>query len=408
MKKKYKLLSNKFHALYIGLSSDLLFFFAINTVFLTSVKGLSDQQMSLLNTIAPFMCIVFQYPILLLIKKIGNTMSIRLGCLFALVSAIVYTFASNFVIILISELFYQLSTMLKAMGSVILKNNLALEKKEDDFASIQSVGLSIYSTITAVIAISVGYLYEIDKFLPMYLCIVSSGITFVLSLFIKDCANTIREESKKQKFTFKIFTPLIVCTFISSMIFVSTLGSIQSNSDLLRKNILEANLGDVKAVKIISFVVFGARIIRILSCFIYEKLNKKIGNNIVPIMYVMLFTAISLITIGGLLPKNYIVQVAMISVGYAIMLACRDPYNIFEEQTLLNNVPPEYTQQILPYMSFCRKIFTLCLGAVMTALLGICELKIAILFLYFMVLAGVIFAIFYFPLLKKTNNAITE
>ena len=294
--------------------------------------------------------------------------------------------------------------MFKTMGSIILKNNLKYENREGDFTYIQSTGLSYYSIITAVIALFSGNLYEINRYLPMYLAILSALITFVLSLFIKDYGSNQKEEVKKEKFSFSVFTPLIICAFVSSVLFMCSLSSMQTNSNLLRKNILEHNLDDVLAVKILSILVFVARMVRILSCSIYKKYYKKLGNNIIPIMYIVLFTAMSLIVIGGIFPKNFIIQVTMISIGYCLVLACRDPYMIFEEYTLLTNTPKEYNQHILTYISFSRKIAMLIIGSVMTTLLGFCELNIAIVFLYLLVLIGSIFMFLYFRLLKNNQK----
>lgn len=401
---KFELRSNRLFALYIGLSSDLLFYIAINTIFLTSVKGLTNQQMSLLSTVSPLMYLILQYPILKLINKIGNTLSIRIGCFCSLLTVTICTFANNFIVIAISELFYQLSAMFKTMGSVILKNNLKYENKEKEFTNVQSTGLSYYSIITAVIALFAGNLYEINKYLPMYLAILSALFTFILSLFIKDYGSNTNIERKKQKFNFAVFTSLIICSFISSILFMSSLSSMQSNSNLLRKNILENNLGDVQAAKILSILVFIARMVRILSCFIYKQLHDKIGNNIVPIMYIILFFAMSLIVIGGIVPDNFVIQVIMISIGYCLLLACRDPYIIFEEYTLLSNTPKEYNQQILINISFFRKLAAVFIGSVMTSLLGIFELNIAIIFLYLLVLIGSLFSFTYFNLLKQKNK----
>lgn len=402
---KYKLYSNNIFALYTALSSDLLFYIAISTVFLTSVKGLTDTEMSLLSTIAPLMYIVTQYPVLMIIKKIGNAKSIQLGCLFGLLTVTICTFSTNFVMIAISELCYQLSAMFKNMGSIVLKNNLKCEGKESDFTKIKSTGLSYYSIITAVIALTVGDLYGINKYLPMYLAILTALITFVISLFIKEYEPQLAVETIKPKFTFKIFTPLIICAFISSVLFMSPLSSMQSNSNLLRKNILETNLDDVLAVKILSMLVFVARMVRIVSCTIYKKTHEKIGKNIVPIMYIILFTAMALIVIGAIASDNFIIQVTLISIGYCLLLACRDPYIIFEEYTLLENTPKEYGQQILTYMSFFRKIAALFIGFIMTNLISRYELKNAIIFLYLIVLVGTIFCFVYFNLLKKQKNA---
>ena len=397
MKRKYKIFSTNIQKIYIGLSSDLLFYIAINIIFLTSVKGLTVQQMVLINTLSSLFYLVLQIPVLKIIEKIGNTLSVRIGSFFALLTTIICTFANSFFVIMISEVCYQLFSMFSSMNSVLLKNNLKLESKEDDYTEIKTKGLTLYSIFTAAIALMVGDIYAINRYLPMYLAIASAFITFVMSLFIKDMSsNNITTKTETPKFTLKIFTPIIVCAFVSGVLFMTPLGLMQSNSDLLRKNILEANLGDIAAARITSYVIFAARMVRILSCLIYQRTYKKIGKNIIPIMYIMLFSAISIIIIGAVLPINFVAQVVMISIGYALILACRDPYSIYESDTLLTHTPKENQQQVVSYISIVRKIASLLLGAILTA-----YINFGVLLMYALVAIGSVFGFVYVKTIKK-------
>ena len=69
--KKIKI-SNKIYPYISGLSDDLLFWAAINTIFLTNVKMLSASQVSLLSAIAGLITILSQSLVLKIIKKLGN------------------------------------------------------------------------------------------------------------------------------------------------------------------------------------------------------------------------------------------------------------------------------------------------------------------------------------------------
>ena len=64
---------------YIGFSADLLFFIAIDTVFLAGPKHLSASQIVSLTTVSLVSCIILQMPILAIIRKIGNTVSVKIG-----------------------------------------------------------------------------------------------------------------------------------------------------------------------------------------------------------------------------------------------------------------------------------------------------------------------------------------
>ena len=117
-------LSNKMYPLYDGLSKDLLFYIAIDTLFLTVAKGFSAFQISFLSVVPSIVCICMQPILIKIIRDLGNVNSSRLGTFMLLLSSIIITFGQTFVIIAIGQLLYDISFVLKNMESISLKNNL--------------------------------------------------------------------------------------------------------------------------------------------------------------------------------------------------------------------------------------------------------------------------------------------
>ena len=85
---------------------------------------LSASQISLLSAISILITIISQGLVLKIIKKIGNIKSVRLGLLMLLIGAVLITFGSSFIIILIGQIFYNISALFKGMDNIILKRNL--------------------------------------------------------------------------------------------------------------------------------------------------------------------------------------------------------------------------------------------------------------------------------------------
>ena len=52
-------ISNKIFPIFYGLSSDLIFFIEINTLFLTSVKGLTSYEINFITTIGVLVSLLF-------------------------------------------------------------------------------------------------------------------------------------------------------------------------------------------------------------------------------------------------------------------------------------------------------------------------------------------------------------
>lgn len=69
---------NKTYIWFSAFSGDLLFWIAIDTMFLTYAKNLTTDQILSLTSISMIICICMQIPLLKIIKKIGNTNSVKL------------------------------------------------------------------------------------------------------------------------------------------------------------------------------------------------------------------------------------------------------------------------------------------------------------------------------------------
>ena len=74
----------KIYPVYAGFSADLLFWIAIDTLFLVEVKKFSSAQIVSLTTVSLVSCLILQLPMLALMRKIGNVRSVRLGSFFML------------------------------------------------------------------------------------------------------------------------------------------------------------------------------------------------------------------------------------------------------------------------------------------------------------------------------------
>ena len=115
---------NRIFPWYAGLSRDLLFWIAIDTLFLTVVKNLNASQIVSLSSISSIVCIVLQIPLLKIIRKIGNTKSVRLSSLLLLISSLLLTFGQNYVIIALGMIIYEMAFTFQNMINAALKNNL--------------------------------------------------------------------------------------------------------------------------------------------------------------------------------------------------------------------------------------------------------------------------------------------
>ena len=161
----------KTYTWYAGLSGDLLFWIAIDTLFLTVVKNFNAAQITSLTTISLIVCIALQMPLLNIIKKIGNTKSVRLSAFLLLLSSILLTFGKSYLVIVLGKIFYEIAFTFQNMSNVILKNNLELKNRSDDYIKIKTKSNTIYATITMFISFIATVMFNINNYFPMYACI---------------------------------------------------------------------------------------------------------------------------------------------------------------------------------------------------------------------------------------------
>ena len=129
---------NKIFPWYAGLSGDLLFWVAIDTLFLTVVKNFNAAQIVSLTTVSLITCIALQIPLLKIIKKIGNTNSVRLGSMLLLVSSLLLTFGKNYIVIALGKVIYEIAFTFQNMANAVLKNNLELQNRNNEYIKVKT------------------------------------------------------------------------------------------------------------------------------------------------------------------------------------------------------------------------------------------------------------------------------
>ena len=145
---------------FYGFSSDLLFYIAIDTLFLTVAKNFTAAQIVSLTSFSQLFCIIMQIPILFLIRKMGNTASLRIGAFFLLMASIFVTFGTNYYLVLLGKIFHGVAATFAVAKIVALENNLDLIERREDFVRIRARGNVTYSVITMLISFFVSYIFK--------------------------------------------------------------------------------------------------------------------------------------------------------------------------------------------------------------------------------------------------------
>lgn len=365
---------NKIYPFLSGLTYDLLFFIAIDTLFLKVVVGLTDSEIVLSTSIALIARLLLQPLFLMIIKKIGNTASVRLGTFLLIVSACLYTIGKNFITIIFAKIIYNIAFVFRDMIEVILKNNLEVQNKSELYSKIRSHASTIYAIITMIISLVATFMFNISPYFPMACCIFFTVLCFILSFFIKEetlpvnkTENSENKDTQKShskihfNFAFHILLGILIyALFYSIVALIQTDGKLFIQNKLLEVETLE------KTTIIIGIIQFISRIIRVVGNALYSKLANKLKDNLGNIFSIFLVLSAVLFVVGSLI-SNFILRISVMSVGFFITLFIRDPGKIFLQDYVMSNVEQSKRQSALSTMEFLNNVFK----ALFTLLFGV-------------------------------------
>lgn len=359
---------NKIYPWYAGLSGDLLFWVAIDTLFLTVVKNFTASQIVSLTSISMIINILLQVPLLKVIHKIGNTKSVRLGSFLLLISSILLTFGTNYIVIVVGKIFYEMAMTFQNMINAILKNNLELQNKDSEYIKYRTRSNTVYAVVTMLISFVASIMFNINNYLPMIGCITFCAICFILSWYMVDYSKENKNETEKDKEKVR-YTKIIIFILISYGLFYPIVNSGQENGKLfIQQELLK--LYDVeKTALIIGAMLCVSRIVRVLSNIKFDKIHKKFGEKVGIMLSIALSLSLVLMIIGYNISNMPVIKFCIMSLGYIIILFIRDPFKVYTQDIALKNTDKNIQQTLLTTMELSRKIVRTTISFSFTAIL---------------------------------------
>lgn len=386
---------------YIGLSYGLLFYTPISTLFFTIAKGLNPSQITMLGTISTLSCILLQPLILKIIRKIGNIASVRIGSILLLISVLFITFG-NFYVIIIGFILESIAFTFKDMVNIILKNNLQFLNKNDEYIKYKNKSCLIYSISTAIIALLVSHLFNINYYIPMLCCILCCIVIIIMSLFIDDVkikSKQIKRENVLNKTILKnklIFNIIIFFGLIRTCI---ALGF--NNSELFIQQDLKVFFDITKTAYYFSIIIFISRIVRIISNIFLNRVYMKFKGKLLYILPISLIMSFVLLIFSHYFIGNLLTKFLVMGFAYSIIVALIDFFTNVVQDTILDKSSSEEQQLSLAYLSFSFKIFKVIFGFLISLILLKYSLVYVLIFLIILVLIGIVS-------FKNTYNKLVE
>lgn len=329
--------SNLLYVFSEGVSSDLLFWVVVSSLFLTTVKGMSSFEVILIALIGAGFSLLLYPLISIFIRKVGNYWSCVTGAALLLLSIILYTVCNTVYGFCVAAGLYEVSFIFMSIRSVMLKNNLKEQGKSEDFVKWRSYSKLVYAVVTCVISLVTGYLFNVYTYLPQILSISCAFVGLILTILYRDSKTVVAE--KQTKFDFSLMkNGLLQFFIIFTGVMLGVLSFCQTKTNLLMQLIMTSSGVSISKVSvIISWVVVASRIVRILSIVVFNAIYAKKRNSRIYMhcFTSMLLFAIGIFCVGANVKMN--TALAIVCVGFALLVVCavRDPFAIIKEKVAM-------------------------------------------------------------------------
>ena len=191
----------RLYPIYKMISWDLLFYYSIIFLFLTQVKGISAADVLLAEAFYPAFKVILTVPLTILIAKVGKRKSLIFANLMNAFSIFCYLIAQNFTYVLVGQFLSAIAFNIKGVAETnLLYDDLPKnEKRGAVFSKIDGRGMSLYYYADAVTSVASGFLYVVNGYIPLVLCLISCLVsTFLVSKFKETDKTTIQQVSVKK------------------------------------------------------------------------------------------------------------------------------------------------------------------------------------------------------------------
>lgn len=186
---------------YLMLGYDLLFFYGIRVMFLLDVKGITESQILLAATVYALSMIVMQVPATLLASKIGYKNTAIAGNIFNIIWAILMITFDGFAGLALSQFISGVAFALKFVSEPNLLSTSIPQaptyQRNEIFSRLDKKGFSRYCIFSAISTIISGFLYDINPYIPIFLCLICVIAATAISFNFYDIQEVESKESFK-------------------------------------------------------------------------------------------------------------------------------------------------------------------------------------------------------------------
>ncbi len=330
---------------YLALTYDVLFVWAISTMFFSNVKHISYSQIVALDSILMAFGCIMCIPLNKLLSNFSSVFKSRIGAISYAFYILLCIIGTEYWVFVIAQIFLAFAYVMNGVNSnAILADSLKSVNRSKEYEKIYGSAMTIHYAIETIGAVVATYLYQINPYLAYFVSLGLVVVSVIESFFFKD--TEMPKEYLKTKEPIKKEQPDKLKTILSSWFLISLLifmfffrGILSVVGSGFKIYLQEAIGAGVIPVWLFGYIYAGSKLVTAISSKIQFKLNLRYGVRLVIIL--MGLTILSFLGCGliYLISPYSIVSLILIIVLSYIGTALKSPGCI-----LVNN-----------YMNVCVK-----------------------------------------------------
>ena len=336
------------------LTFDLLFYYAIKFLFLTQVKGFTASDIVVVSAFLGLFKVLFQIPITVVIDKIGNRRSLIIADLFQATSVTVIMLSNSLPVLIIGNLFGAIAVAMKDVAEPGLLNSSIPDVKEKSqiYSKIDGKSVGNFYYISAFSAIVSGFLFDINGYIPMTICVIILLISALLATGFTELIPVHKQEDIKKYYRdLKLAFSFI---FNSSRLKALMLFSGVMYGIIMVMNTYEMGLLDEMGLSAsITGIIYAImQIVAGISSKHHEKIHQKYKNktlSIVGVSYTLACLMAGIIAVTGL---PYWLIIGIIVATYAVRYLSTGFYYVLIKKYITNFTNGEVANKVYSAHSF--------------------------------------------------------
>lgn len=189
--------NRKLYPIYSSIGLDYMFYYGIKVLFLSEVKNITNAQIVLATSLFALFSIITQIPLTILIDKIGKRKALILGNLINVFSMFLIIICPNFGFFIFEEFFSSIATSIKGIteASILDLSIPKFNKKGEFYAKLKRTGYSKYCYMYATSTVIAGFLYKVNPYIPVVLCMGFCILATILSCSFVEIKENTQEET---------------------------------------------------------------------------------------------------------------------------------------------------------------------------------------------------------------------